>query len=135
MARTDVRTVDEYIATQPESAQATLEAVRQLIQKAVPDATESISYQIPAYHLHGAVTYLGAWKEHFSLYPVPDGLPEKTTSELAPYLSGKSTLKFPYSERIPRRLITTLVKHQAAVNLRKHAEKTQKKAPRARTAQ
>lgn len=128
MAKTDYRTVDEYVAAQPESARPTLEAVRQLIRKAAPEATESISYQIPAYHLHGIVIYLGGWKEHFSLYPIPADLPEQTAAEVAPYISGKGTLKFLYAKPIPKRLITALVKHQAAANLRKHSTQRERRA-------
>ena len=132
MAKTDFKTVDEYIATQPEAARLTLEAVRQLIRKAAPEATESISYQIPAYHLHGVLIYLGGWKEHFSLYPVPPDLPERTAAEVAPYVGGKGTLKFSYAKPVPKRLITSLVKHQAAANLRKHNERRASRASRAK---
>jgi len=45
MARTDFRSVDEYIASQPEAVQGILERVRGIIRKAVPDAEEVISYK------------------------------------------------------------------------------------------
>jgi uncharacterized protein YdhG (YjbR/CyaY superfamily) len=48
MAKTSFRSVDEYIASQPEAAQAVLERVRSIIRNAVPGAEEVISYQIPA---------------------------------------------------------------------------------------
>src|SRR5262245_22401176 len=53
MAKTDFRSVDEYIATQPEAVRGTLERVRATIRKALPKAEEVISYQIPAYRLAG----------------------------------------------------------------------------------
>src|SRR5262245_6930139 len=55
MAKTDFRSVDEYMATQPEAARAALEQVRAAIRKALPSADEVISYQIPAYRLAGGV--------------------------------------------------------------------------------
>ena len=53
MTKTDFKSVDEYIAAQPRAVQGVLKRIRSTIRKAVPDAEESISYQIPAYKLHG----------------------------------------------------------------------------------
>jgi uncharacterized protein YdhG (YjbR/CyaY superfamily) len=70
MAKTDFKSVDEYIASQPEAAQGVLELVRSSIRKAVPNAEESISYKIPTYKLRGdPVIYFAGWKQHYSLYP------------------------------------------------------------------
>ena len=44
MAKTDFRSVDEYIATHPEDVRAILQRVRSTIRKAVPGAEEAISY-------------------------------------------------------------------------------------------
>ena len=70
MAKTSFKSVDDYIASQPEAVQAVLQRVRSIIRKAVPGAEEVISYQIPTYKLHGrAVLYFAGWKQHYSLYP------------------------------------------------------------------
>ena len=53
MAKTDFKSVDEYIASQPEVVQGVLKRVRNAIRKALPRAEEAISYQIPAYKLDG----------------------------------------------------------------------------------
>ena len=47
MAKTDFKSVDEYIASQPEAVQRILKRVRSTIRKAVPGGEEVISYQIP----------------------------------------------------------------------------------------
>jgi uncharacterized protein YdhG (YjbR/CyaY superfamily) len=73
MARSDFKTVDEYIATQPEDVLAILQSVRSTIRKALPDAEEVISYQIPAYKMpNGTVLWFAGWKRHYSLYPAAD---------------------------------------------------------------
>ncbi len=60
--------------------------MRSAIRKAVPGAEEVISYQIPAYKLHGrAVLYFAGWKQHYSLYPATDRLVAAFKDELAPY--------------------------------------------------
>jgi len=42
-----------------------LELVRSTIRKALPDADEVISYQMPAYKLRGKiVVYFAGWKRH-----------------------------------------------------------------------
>src|SRR5579859_3319304 len=51
MARTDFKSVDDYIAAQPEPVRRVLELVRSTVRKALPGAEEVISYQIPAYKL------------------------------------------------------------------------------------
>jgi uncharacterized protein DUF1801 len=59
MVKTDFQSVDEYIASQPETVREVLERVRSAIRKALPGAEEVISYQIPAFKLHGGpVLYL-----------------------------------------------------------------------------
>jgi uncharacterized protein YdhG (YjbR/CyaY superfamily) len=42
MAKTNFKSVDEYIASQPEAAQGVLKRVRSTIRKAVPGAAEVI---------------------------------------------------------------------------------------------
>ena len=77
MAKTDFKSVDEYIASRPESVRGILERVRSAIRKALPGADEVISYQIPAYKLQGrAVIYFAGWKQHYSVYPAIGALVE-----------------------------------------------------------
>ena len=114
MARTDFKSVDEYIATHPEDVQSILQLVRRTIRKAVPDADEVISYQIPAYKLAGGrVLYFAGWKQHYSLYPATDGLVAAFKDELAPYKVTKGTIRFPLSEPVPVKLIERIAKFRA----------------------
>jgi uncharacterized protein YdhG (YjbR/CyaY superfamily) len=114
MAKTDYKSVDEYIATFPEDVQAILQRVRSIIRKAVPGADELISYQIAGYKLRGRrVIYLAGWKNHFSLYPATDRLVEAFGDELAPYEIGKGTIRFPLSEPVPVKLIERIAKFRA----------------------
>ena len=63
MAKTDFKTVNEYIASKPKDAQASLKLVRSAIRKAVPGAIEAISYQIPGYKLNDVpLLYFAGWK-------------------------------------------------------------------------
>src|SRR5579859_6067733 len=111
MAKTDFKSVDEYIAAQSAAVQGVLKRVRSIIRKAVPGAEEVISYQIPAYKLQGgAVLYFAGWKHHYSLYPAGGRLVAVFKDDLAPYEISKGTIRFPLSEPIPVKLIERIAK-------------------------
>jgi uncharacterized protein YdhG (YjbR/CyaY superfamily) len=114
MAKTDFKSVDEYIATHPKNVQAILRRIRSAIRRAIPGAEEAISYQIPTYRLHGGhVVYFALWKEHFSLYPATSGLVAAFKGELAPEKIRKGTIRFPLSEPVPVTLIEGIAKFLA----------------------
>jgi uncharacterized protein YdhG (YjbR/CyaY superfamily) len=114
MAKTHFKSVDEYIATHPEDVQAILQRVRSTIRKAVPGAEEVISYQIPAYKLHGGpVLYFAGWKQHYSLYPATAHVVAAFKDDLAPYEVNKGTIRFPLSQPVPVKLIERIAKFRA----------------------
>ena len=115
MTNNGVNSVDEYIALQPEAAQAVLERVRRTIRKAVPEAEEVISYKMPTYKLRGLpVLYLAGWKEHYSLYPCAGRLVAALQRELAPYeVNNKGTIRFPLTQPVPVKLIERIAKFRA----------------------
>jgi len=114
VAKIKFKSVDEYIASQPEAARGLLKRVRSTIRKAVPEAEEMISYQIPAYKLHGRpVLYFAGWKEHYSLYPATDHVVAAFQDALSPYEISKGTIRFPLSEPVPVKLIGRIAKFRA----------------------
>jgi uncharacterized protein YdhG (YjbR/CyaY superfamily) len=135
MAKADFKSVDDYIARQPEQVQAILERVRGAIRKAIPGAEEAISYQIPTYRQHGGyVVYFAAWKQHFSLYPANERLVAAFTKELAPYTLSKGTIRFPLSQPVPVKLIERITRFLAkeAAERAKQKRAGQKSSLRAR---
>ncbi len=114
MVKTDFKSVDEYIASQPEAAQSVLERVRSTIRKAVPGAEEMISYKMPTYKLHGRpVLYFAGWKQHYSLYPATGHIVAALKDDLAPYEVRKGTIRFPLSEPVPVKLVERIAKLRA----------------------
>lgn len=114
MKKTEIKSVDEYIASQPEASRVVLNRVRSAIRKAVPDVEEEISYKIPAYKLHGKlVIYFAGWKQHYSLYPAKGPVLAAFKEELAPYKIHKGTIQFPLSEPVPAKLIEKIAKLRA----------------------
>jgi len=82
-------TIDGYISTFSADIQAILENVRQAIQKAAPEAAETISYGIPTFNLNGKhLVFFAGWKHHLSLYPLPAG-DEAFQQEISHYKKSK----------------------------------------------
>jgi uncharacterized protein YdhG (YjbR/CyaY superfamily) len=106
--------VDEYIAAQPQPARPVLERVRATIRKALPGATEGISYQIPVYKLDGVmVLYFAGFQHHYSIYPATPRVVTALAEELSGLLHSKATIRFPFGA-VPARLIARIAKLRAA---------------------
>lgn len=114
MKKTATKNVPSYISGFPRSVQTVLKRVRGIILKSVPGAEEVISYQIPAYKLHGKpVLYFAACTEHYSLYPSNTRLVTAFKDKLAGYELSKGTIRFPLSEPVPVKLIEAIARFRA----------------------
>jgi len=103
--------IDDYISRFPPEVQAILKKIKSTISKAVPDATEGISYQIPTYKIDGKnLIHFVAFKHHVSVYPAPRSAPE-LEAELAKYKGGKGTVRFPLDGPIPYELISRIARY------------------------
>ena len=102
--------VDEYMAQLPADRRAVMEQLRTTIRSAAPDATEAISYNMPAFRLDGRflVSY-EAFKRHYSLFPWSDAMVEELGEEMKPYAVGKGTIRFPADQPIPLELVSRIV--------------------------
>jgi len=135
MAKTDFKSVAEYLATLPKDTRATLQRVRAAVRKAVPNAEEVISYQIPALKLEGsAVIYFVGWKEHYSLYPATQKVISSFARELADYELRKGTIRFPLSRPVPTKLIAAIAKLRAQETVALLAERRAKRSKVAKKA-
>jgi uncharacterized protein YdhG (YjbR/CyaY superfamily) len=95
-------TVDEYLAALPEDRRGPMQQLRDTIRAAAPDATEVITYKMPGFKRNGRffLSY-DAFKHHYSLFPSTDPMIAALGDELAPYLAGKGTIRFPARRPIP----------------------------------
>ena len=105
--------VDEYMAQWkqlPDDRRAVMEQLRSTIRSAAPDASEAISYNMPAFRLDGRflVSY-EAFKHHDSLFPWSDDMVEELGEEMKPYAVGKGTIRFPADRPIPLALVARIV--------------------------
>ena len=68
-AKSTADDVDVYLAKVPEPARTTLGKLRATIRSVVPsEATERLSYGMPAFHYKGALVAYGAFKNHCSFF-------------------------------------------------------------------
>jgi uncharacterized protein YdhG (YjbR/CyaY superfamily) len=114
----DPSTVAEYLAALPDDRRRVVEALRRTVNAAAPDAEETIAYDMPALRSAGGqflVSY-AAFKNHYSLFPASQAVTEALGEEVAPYLAGKGTIRFPASRPIPMGLITKIVKIRVGEN-------------------
>ena len=98
------RTVDEYIAAQAEPLQPVLREVRAILQSALPEAEERISWSMPTYWKGRNLIHFAASKKHLGIYP-GDGAAAAFAEELADYDTGKGTIRLPYDAPLPADLI------------------------------
>lgn len=110
--RSSPKTIDEYIDRSAPRARPILRRIRATVAKAAPDATETISYRIPAFKLRRIVVYFAAFKDHIGLYPPVKG-DAALEKAAAPYANAKGNLRFPLDRKIPYALIGRIVKFRA----------------------
>jgi uncharacterized protein YdhG (YjbR/CyaY superfamily) len=114
------KTVEDYLAAVPEPARSTLQRVRAAVRSALPaDATEGISYGIPAFKYNGPLVWFAAFSNHCSLFPGASVI-KAFRNELKGYEISKGTIHFPVDRPLPSALVKKLVKMRLA-------EKSQKK--------
>lgn len=104
-------TIDDYIALAAAEAQEKLHELRAIIARAAPQATECISYSIPAFRGHRVLVYFAGYKKHVGFYPTASGI-RIFAKELAKYKSSKGAVQFPLDQKLPVKLITDIVKHR-----------------------
>lgn len=107
--------MDAYIAAAPAKARPRLRELRRVILATAPEAKESVSYRMPYYALNGRLIYFSVMRDWVGLYML-GGAKKKYAKELAPYLSGVSTARFPLDEPIPASLVRKIVKLRIAEN-------------------
>jgi uncharacterized protein YdhG (YjbR/CyaY superfamily) len=120
--------IDSYIAQFPADVQVILEQVRATIRRAAPQATETISYMMPAFKLHGILVYFAAWQKHIGLYP-PIAGDKALVKAVARYAGPKGNLQFPLDEPIPYDLIERIVKLRVKQDTEKAAARRKKVKP------
>lgn len=104
--------IDQYIFSQPQEIQPLLQAVRETIVKAAPEAVEVISYSMPAFKWHGKIlAYFAAHKNHIGFYATPSAN-TVFKEELQDFKTSKGAVQLPYNKPIPHDLIEKMIRYK-----------------------
>ncbi len=109
--------VDEYLSRVPEPARGTLGKIRAAIRSvAPPEATEALSYGMPAFKYKGSLVGYAAFSNHCSFFPMNSSLIAAFKDELGKFETSKGTIRFPVDKPMPAALVKKLVKARIAEN-------------------
>ena len=105
-----VEDVDAYLATIEEPKRGTLQALRNTILEIIPDAEQVISYNVPAFRVHGrTVAGFAAFRNHLSYLPFSGSVLSQLADDLEGYEMTKSALHFPVDRPLPKTLVEKLI--------------------------
>lgn len=110
----NTQTVAEYIAAIPKPARGLFGQLRTEVRSAVPrDATEIISYGIPAFKTDRVLVWFAAFSNHCSLFPGSSVI-EAFKEQLGGFSTSKGTVHFRLDKPLPVALVKKLVKARVA---------------------
>lgn len=118
------KTIDEYLSLLSEDKRAVLQALREIIRAAAPEAEECISYQMPAFRLNGMLVGFAAAKNHCALYAWNGSAVGALGDELRAYDTSKGTIRFTPDKPLPEALVRHLVELKVAKNAEKAKART-----------
>jgi uncharacterized protein YdhG (YjbR/CyaY superfamily) len=109
--------VDAYLAALPTRQREAMERVRSTVRSVAPEASETLSYRMPAFKERGRIlVYYAAFSDHFSIFPASASVRETLGGQLEPYLAGKGTIRFDYGGRFPLELVKKIVRARLSEN-------------------
>lgn len=123
-AKDTMAAVEAYLAKVPEPARTTLDKTRAMIKAAAPkEATECLSYGMPAFRYKGVLVCYAAFKDHCSFFPCQASLIDEMKEELKAYRTAKGTLQFALDKPLPAALVKKMVRARVTENEAKAASK------------
>ncbi|MDR2502618.1 MAG: DUF1801 domain-containing protein [Oscillospiraceae bacterium] len=109
------KTIEDYIAVQPDGIQPRLKELYAAIKAVLPDATEKIAYQMPTFWHGRNLIHFAAFKHHIGLYPGSEAT-GVFADKLTAYKTSKGTIQFPHKDPLPLELITEIAEWCGAYN-------------------
>ena len=101
--------IDEYITSQDPRIQGQLNAIRDTIRTAIPEAEERISYKMPTYWKGRNIIHFAAFTNHIGLYPGGEAT-GVFAEKLTEYKTSKGTIRFPIDRELPQELIAEIAR-------------------------
>jgi uncharacterized protein YdhG (YjbR/CyaY superfamily) len=103
--------IASHLATLPQPQRDTLTALQATLRDLLPDAAESISYNMPCFKVDGvAVAGFDGFKHHCSYFPHSGSVVDQITGVPGwRKVASKGTLQFPVDRPLPKTLVRKLV--------------------------
>lgn len=114
--KTETKSAVDYIAGKPQPFRDMLEELKTLIKSVIPDAEESISYQVLCFKYLYMLVGIGANKNYCSFYVMSPALVKKMKKDLKDLKVSGSTLHFSPGEPLPKTLIKKIIKARVKEN-------------------
>ena len=107
--------IDDYLAEYSGPHREHMDALRAIITRLAPDATEALSWGMPTWKLNGNLIHVAAAKHHVGLHPGADGV-AVVSEGLAErgFRFSKGTIQLPVDRPIPVDLVERLVTFRVA---------------------
>ena len=112
----DLTAVDAYLAPLPTTDRDALERLRTLALKAVPKATQRMSYGVVVLASGGDLVAFGAATSHLALYTMSPPLIEAMGEDLNRFKVSGSTIQFTSEQQLPANLIQKIVRARLKAN-------------------
>jgi uncharacterized protein YdhG (YjbR/CyaY superfamily) len=105
------RAVDDYLAALPDDRRVCLDALRSLIARHLPDATECMSSAMPGFrHPSGKmVAGYAAFSRNLGLYPHSGGVIPQIDGASAGFRTSKSGILFTPAQPLPETLVLRIL--------------------------
>lgn len=104
------KTVEEYLAALSDEKREALEALREIIKEATPQADEGFVYGVPGFRYKGkALVAIAAFKKHCSFYPLSPAIITTFSKELEGYSTAEGTIRFQPDKPLPDELVRKIV--------------------------
>ncbi len=108
--------IDEYLAALPPATRTALARLLKIIRSAAPQATEVISYRLPAFRQSRMPVGFGATPRHGAPYVMSGTLLAQYRQELSRYDTPKGTIRFQPTAPLPVALVRKTVKARVREN-------------------
>ena len=104
-------TISEYIAAAPKEARAHLRALRAILRKSAPHATEAIKWRSPVFVERRILFAFAAFRSHLNFMPTPSAM-KPFRKELAGFRTGKGSIQLSYDKPLPKALIRRIAAYR-----------------------
>ncbi|MBP1158103.1 MULTISPECIES: iron chaperone [Rhodococcus] len=100
----------DYLATLDEPERSLLDGIRVRVLELAPDATEGVSYGMPALRYRDKpLLAVRAAATHLSVFPFSAAVVEAVAPELGGYSLSKGTIRFTADRPLPPQVLTRII--------------------------